>query len=449
MAQPFKVGPYEVGNRWCIQPMEGWDGGIDGAPTEILQRRWKRFGASGAKLIWGCEAVAVRPDGRANVCQLTAELPHEAAFAGLLQTLREEHKSRYGKVDDLLVGLQLTHSGRYARPQGKPEPLLAWHHPLLDARMGIDASDHSRVISDDGLRRLIEDYVRAAHLAERAGFGFVDVKCCHGYLLHELLGARERPGPFGGDLAGRTLFLRTVIQRLRSEVPHLLIGVRLSAADVIPFHTWKGEGAPEAFAQLLPYRWGFGVDAHEPTRFDLTETREVLRMLEAWGVSLVNISAGSPYYNPHILRPAAFPPSDGYPPPVDPLCGVVDHVELTKACKEAAPNLPLVGSGYSYLQDYLPHVAQGVLRNGWTDFVGIGRMGLSYPEMPVDVLSEGRLKRKQICRTFSDCTTAPRNGMISGCYPLDPFYKEAPEAERMAKLKRDGQSKHAADEDAL
>jgi hypothetical protein len=85
------------------------------------------------------------------------------------------------------------------------------------------------------------------------------------------------------------------------------------------------------------------------------------------------------------------------------------------------------------LQEYLPHVSQAVVREGWTDFVGIGRLVLSYWDMLADTLEGRELRGKRICRTFSDCTTAPRNGIISGCYPLDSHYKEAPEH---AELKR-------------
>ena len=95
----------------------------------------------------------------------------------------------------------------------------------------------------------------------------------------------------------------------------------------------------------------------------------------------------------------------------------------------------MVGTGYSYLQDYVPHVAQAVIRAGWIDAVGLGRMVLSYPELPADTLRAGTLARKKICRTFSDCTTAPRNGIISGCFPLDPYYKTLPQAAELRKVK--------------
>jgi hypothetical protein len=96
----------------------------------------------------------------------------------------------------------------------------------------------------------------------------------------------------------------------------------------------------------------------------------------------------------------------------------------------------MVGTGYSYLQDYLPHVAQAVVRAGWIDAVGLGRMVLSYPELPADALAHGQLARKRVCRTFSDCTTAPRNGLVSGCYPLDAHYKEMPEAKQLQEIKQ-------------
>ncbi len=188
---------------------------------------------------------------------------------------------------------------------------------------------------------------------------------------------------------------------------------------------------------LLPYQHGFGVDPNHPLKFDLREPIELLKKLKAAGVAAVNLSCGSPYYNPHIQRPAIFPPSDGYQPPEDPLVGVVRQIHAARQCKQAVPELPMVGTGYSYLQDFVPHVAQAVVRAGWIDVVGLGRMVLSYPQLPTDTLNVGKLTRKKICRTFSDCTTAPRNGIISGCFPLDPYYKALPEAAALKAVKSD------------
>jgi 2,4-dienoyl-CoA reductase-like NADH-dependent reductase (Old Yellow Enzyme family) len=405
-----------------------------------MLRRWRNFGFSGAKLIWGGEAAAVQPAGRANPNQLLATSANRQGLRALFGEVMAAHREHFGTTDGLLVGLQLTHSGRFCKPADHHPmaPRIAYHHPLLDAKFNIDPHDQAVVLTDDELETLIDNYVAAAGVAQDVGFQFVDVKACHGYLLHELLSARRRPGRFGGDLAGRSRALLTIIDRIRNERPSLMIGVRLSAFDGVPYVTSRETGRPMDYANLLPYEFGFGVDASDPTRIDLTEPLELMRMLVDRGVAMINVTCGSPYYCPHMQRPAIFPPIDGYQPPEDPLVGVWRQLDVVRQCKAALPDVPLVGSGYSYLQEFLPHVAQAAVREGWTDFVGLGRMVLAYPEMPADVLAGRPLARKRICRTFSDCTTAPRSGLVSGCYPLDPYYKRLPEREQLIEIKQRG-----------
>jgi 2,4-dienoyl-CoA reductase-like NADH-dependent reductase (Old Yellow Enzyme family) len=435
LAEPLPLGPKRLGNRWVIHPMEGWDARADGSPSEHTLRRWRNFGRSGAKLVWGGEAAAVQPDGRANPRQTLATEGNRDGLRQLLLALLDAHRQTIGSTDDLLVGLQLTHSGRFCRPADQRlQPRIAYHHPLLDAKFGIDPHDRTVVWTDDELERLIDNYVRAAALAADVGFDFVDVKACHGYLLHELLSARTRPGRFGGDLAGRTRVLRTIVERIGSEVPGLCVLVRLSVFDTIPFQSGRQIGRPMDWGGAS-YEWGFGVDPAHPTQMELSEPIELMRQLQQLGVPAINVSAGSPYYNPHVQRPAIFPPSDGYLPPEDPLVGVARQIHAARACKQALPELLLVGTGYSYLQDFLPQVAQAVVRRRWIDMVGLGRMVLSYPELPQDVLHRGRWQRKKVCRTFSDCTTAPRHGLISGCFPLDAYYKARDEAEMLKQIK--------------
>jgi 2,4-dienoyl-CoA reductase-like NADH-dependent reductase (Old Yellow Enzyme family) len=434
-----KTSPgFEVGNRWCIHPMEGWDANRDGSPSQHTLRRWRNFGLSGAKLIWGGEAAAVRPDGRANPNQTMAIESNRAGLAALLHELQAAHRESFGSLDGLYVGLQLTHSGRFCKPDDhhKSAPRIAYHHPLLDTKFKIDPHDESIVWTDVEIEQLIDDYVTAAHLAHDVGYQFVDVKACHGYLLHEFLSARRRSGKYGGDLTGRARVLTTIIERVRQELPMLAVGVRLSVFDSVPYATSREVGRPMEYENLVPYEYGFGVAADDPLAIDLTEPIELMRMLFDRGVSMMNITCGSPYYNPHLQRPAIFPPFDGYQPPEDPLVGVARQIETVRRCKEALPHVPIVGSGYSYLQDHLVAVGQAVVRAGWTDFVGLGRMVLSYPELPADTLAGRPIARKKVCRTFSDCTTAPRNGLISGCYPLDPYYKELPEREKVADIKQ-------------
>lgn len=435
LAQPYRLDEITIGNRFCILPMEGWDGTEDGRPTELTFRRWRHFGESGAKLIWGGEAVAVRHDGRANPNQLMLN----EATAGDLERLRQElvdaHETRYGTSRDLLVGLQLTHSGRFARPNEKArlEPRILYHHPLLDRKFGIGADDPC--FTDGEIEDLIGDFVRAAVLAQKTGYTFVDLKHCHGYLGHEFLSATTREGKYGGSFENRTRFLRELVAGVRRDAPGLLIGVRISAFDLLPFKMGEDKrGVPEAFEG--PYAFAFGGNPDNPLTIDLTETFRFFELLQELSIRLVCVTAGSPYYNPHIQRPALFPPSDGYQPPEDPLAGVARQIQVTSRLKTRFPEMCVVGSGYTYLQEWLPNVAQYYVRTGQVDFAGLGRMVLSYHEMPDDVLSGRPLQSKKLCRTFSDCTTGPRNGLVSGCYPLDSFYKDHPQAELLKAAKQ-------------
>ena len=441
---PLDRGPFKIGNRIALQPMEGWDATPDGAPSENTIRRWQRFGRSGGKLIWGGEAVAVSHEGRANPNQLLASSRTQNALAHLRSVLVREHILTTGSDDGLVVGLQLTHSGRYCRPNehARPEPRILYHHPLLDRRLKLSA-DHP-LLTDGEIESIIEGFHRAAYLGWQLGFDFVDIKHCHGYLGHEFLSAHTREGRYGGTFEGRTRFLREVVQGIRSLCPGLHIGVRLSAIDTVPFHSDPSQsvngksaiGVAETRADLLPYRWGFGVNPLDPAASDLSEAERFLSLLEELGIQLVNITAGSPYYNPHIQRPALYPPSDGYLPPEDPLVGVARQMEATRLLKQRFPNLIIVGSGYTYLQDFLPTVAQAAVRDGWVDCVGIGRMVLSYPEFLWEATAGMQIQRKLVCRTFSDCTTAPRNGLPSGCYPLDKHYKESEMAGKLHDIKK-------------
>ena len=419
-----------VGNRFAVLPMEGWDATSDGRPTDLVTRRWERFGSSGAKLVWGGEAVAVRPDGRANPNQLCIGSESVSDLADLRSRLVATHSDRFGRTDDLLVGLQLTHSGRWSRPAGSPVPRVGYRHPLLDRRVPVTEAS---VLSDDELDDLSKSFVEAAVVAADAGFDFVDVKACHGYLLHEMLSGVDRPGPYGGGLEGRSRLQLRTLEAIRTRLPDLGLGVRLSLYDLVPFVAGpNGVGEPEPTGS---YRHAFGGDG-TGVGIDLGEPDRLLTLLGEVGVSMVCTTAGSPYHCPHAQRPAYFPPSDGYLPPQDPLFDVVRLLDATAGLKASHPDLVFVGSGYSYLQEWLPNVAQADVRAGRVDAVGIGRMVLSYHDLPADVVEGRGLDRRRICRTFSDCTTAPRNGLVSGCYPLDAHYGKMPARVELTRAKR-------------
>ncbi|MDO4574196.1 MAG: NADH:flavin oxidoreductase [Planctomycetia bacterium] len=437
MARPWTIGDVTLPNRWTIHAMEGWDAEKDGRPNDLVLGRWKKFGASGAALVWGGEAFAVRDDGRANPRQLCYRPEHaDTTFSLLFDTVTQAHREmlqREGKNPDepFLVGLQLTHSGRFSKaPDDTMAPKIACHHPVLDARVKVDPNDDACVLTDGDIHDIIDRYVTVAKWAWKAGFHFVDVKHCHGYFAHELLHATRRPGPYGGPLENRMRFAREIIDGIRTECPGMKIGVRLSLFDSIPGH--EGNAAPGSVQNVL-----------------CDEDFEIVRIFaEELKIDVLNLTAASPYYSVYAQRPSMTPAleamlihgrlqiPDNIEPPEDPLLGCCRQIFAARSVKQRFPALPMIGSAYTYFQEFLPQVAQGVVRNGWIDSVGMGRMVLPYWDLIADTLAGRPLDRRRICRTFSDCTTGPRNGMVSGCYPLDPVYKIKPEAARMRELKR-------------
>jgi 2,4-dienoyl-CoA reductase-like NADH-dependent reductase (Old Yellow Enzyme family) len=428
--QPVTLGPLRAGNRLCIQPMEGCDGTPDGQPGELTFRRYRRFGAGGAKLIWG-EATAVIEEGRANPRQLLINEDTAPQLERMLADCRRAHREAVGSDEDLVVGLQLTHSGRYSYRR----PLLAFHDPILDPRTVVDKSTGRTVdaayplLDDDYLRRLADHYVAAARLAYRIGFQFVDVKQCHRYLLSELLAARTRPGPYGGSLENRTRLARELITAIRGEVPGLVVATRLNVYDGIPPSELQLRGVPGAVSV-----WGARAD--DPLEPDLAEPLWWVADMTRRGVAFVNVSMGNPYATPHVIRPFEYPPPDGYETPENPLIGVDRHFRLAAQVQRAFPQLPLVGSGYSYLQEFLFHAGAANVRDSLIALVGVGRAALPQPDFARQLRENGRLDRKRVCRTFSYCTAlmrAKHNEMgqfATGCPPFDkevygPIWEEA------------------------
>lgn len=409
LARPVPVGAFTVGNSIAIQPMEGCDGTLDGAPGELTWRRYTRFARGGAKLIW-FEATAVREDGRANTRQLWITPRNLAHFASLLAHIRNIHGQHRGSADDLLVPIQLTHSGRYSVPRR----ILAYHHPHIDRKTGTPA-DYP-VISDGELERLEDDYVTAAALALEAGFQAVDIKAVHGYLLSELLGAKTRAGDYGGPLENRLRFIRNVIGKLRAAFGgRLMIAVRMNAFDGVPF----------GCDFETPYPYGWGVDPADPLREDLSEVKQAFANLRQWGVELLNVSLGSPYYNPHIGRPFEKPDEGNYEQPEHPILGVDRHFRIAGALQRAFPDLPIVGTGYSWLQKYAINAGAHNIAAGDIRFLGVGRGALAYPDFARDALEKGELDERRCCKTLTYCTylmrqkNHPLGQFPTGCPPFD------------------------------
>jgi 2,4-dienoyl-CoA reductase-like NADH-dependent reductase (Old Yellow Enzyme family) len=447
--QPVSIGPLTAGDRLAVQPMEGCDGTPDGHPDELTYRRYHRFGAGGAKIIWG-EATAIAEEGRMNPRQLWINEQTAPSLERMLNECRAAHRESLGSDDDLIVGLQLTHSGRFSYRK----PLLATHDPILDP-LTADKSTGKRVddsyplLTDDDLKRIEDQYVVAAKLAYRCGFQFVDIKQCHRYLLSELLAAKNRPGTYGGSLENRTRLVRNVVRRIREDMPDLMISTRMNAYDGIPYCADESDpdagsvrvaGVGRPCPHEVPLVTAFGTNPQNHLEEDLAEPLQVVRWLREWGVSLINISCGNPYANPHVVRPAEHPPVDGYDAPEHPLLGVLRHFRIARRIQEEIPDVPVVGSAYSWLQDFAMHAAAGNVAAGHVAIVGIGRATLSHPDFAKTLQESGRLDRKRVCRTFSFCTNLmrskdhPLGQYPTGCPPFDkevyqPLWQEA-EAKR-------------------
>jgi NADPH2 dehydrogenase len=434
--RPITIGSKACGNRLAIQPMEGCDGTLDGRPDELTFRRYDRFGAGGAKLIWG-EATAISDEGRANPRQLWLHDGSASAIEEMVSRCRQAHRAAFGSDGDLVFGLQLTHSGRY----GYCRTQIATHDPILDPLTTDKATgrrvDHSHpLLTDDDLRRIGDQYIVAARLAVKIGVNFIDLKQCHRYLLSELLAAKNRPGAYGGGLENRTRLVRNVIQRLRSEFPGLLIGSRFNAYDGIPFRAIQSGATGEPCPHALPLETAFGTDPNDYTQEDLSEPETLVRWLRDWGVRLLNVTSGNPYSNPHVVRPADSPPTDGYDAPEHPLLGVLRHFRLAASLQAAVPDVPVVGSGYSWLQEFAAHAASANVADGSVAFAGIGRGALAQPDFARRLQEDGQFDRLRICRTFSYCTNLmrskdhPLGQYPTGCPPFDkevyaPLWKEA------------------------
>jgi 2,4-dienoyl-CoA reductase-like NADH-dependent reductase (Old Yellow Enzyme family) len=419
LARPVQAGQFRVGNSLAIHPMEGCDGTAGGAPDELTWRRYLRFARGGAKLVW-FEATAVREDGRANPRQLWLRRETAGEFARLLEAVRREHRGEWGTADDLLIPVQLTHSGRYSAAR----PVIAYHNPHIDRKAGTPAD--LAPITDGELERLEDVYVEAARMAVEVGFQAADIKATHGYLVSELLGAKTREGRYGGPLENRLRFIGNVAGKIRAAVGNrLLLCVRLGCFDSVPYFRDPATGIGAPCDYEVPYPYGFGVDPNDPLCPDLSEVKQALGRFREWGIRLVNVSIGSPYYNPHIGRPFEKPDEGNYEQPEHPLLGVNRHFQIAGELQRAFPDLPMVGTGYSWLQKYAINAGAYNAAQGLIGFAGIGRGALAYPDFAKDALEKGELDERRVCKTLTYCTYLmrqkhhPTGQFPTGCPPFD------------------------------
>ena len=394
--EEISLGSKKIGNRLSVQPMEGYDANPDGSASDLTFRRYKRFARGGSALIW-FEATSVVPEGRSNPLQLWLHEQSVESFKKLVAETRIEASQSLGIDHDIFCVLQLTHSGRYSKPEGNPQPQVAVYNPFLDEKR-----ENHHILSDKELDLLQENFVNAALLAYKAGFDAVDIKACHGYVINELLAAFDRQNSkYGGSFNNRVRFLEDLVYKIRQEVPQIQIAVRMNAFDDIPFPG------------------GFGFSRDDSESFDLTEPKQVISRLVKEGCSLLNITAGIPYLKPHLGRPFDRPIKGSPKPPEHPLKGVSRLISITSELQERFPELPIVGTGYSWLRQFFPNVGAAVLQRKKASFIGVGRSSFAYPDAPLDLMEKGKINPKKVCIACSRCSEMMRMGGIAGCVMKD------------------------------
>jgi 2,4-dienoyl-CoA reductase-like NADH-dependent reductase (Old Yellow Enzyme family) len=416
----LKIGPLTAPNRLAVNPMEGTDGDSEGCPGELTKRRYKRFAAGGCGIIW-VEAIAVVPEGRANPRQLWLHDKSKDAFANMIAQMRKAARESMGTQHHPIIVAQLTHSGRYSRPQGVANPIIPQRDPYRDAMIPQQSPtknakqaipDNWPIVTDEYLDGLVEEYVKAAKLAFEVGFDAVDIKACHGYLINELLACHNREGRYGGSFENRTRLLLAVIDAVHRRLgKDKTVVTRLGIYDAIPY----------------PYGWG--VDKNDYTKPDLAEPKKLFTLLSQRNVPMINVTIANPYYNPHYGRPYNKPVVGGYESPEHPLQGVERMIRLTGEMQKAFPQMILVGTGYSWLQHLMPYVGAAVLQNGMAGIIGAGRMALAYPGFAKDILFKNKLDSNKVCIACSACSQIMRDGGTTGCVVRDnkiygPIYKQ-------------------------
>ena len=391
------VGKKTLPNRLACQAMEGCDGNADGTPAELTVRRYKRLAEGGSAIIW-FEATACREDGRANPRQLWITKDNLDSFKKIVNDIKEDSMKANGF--EPLVIMQATHSGRYSKPHGVPEPLIAYNNPIFE---GNNPIDKSRILSDEELDKISAALVNSSKLAEEAGFDGVDIKCCHRYINSELLSAYTRDGKYGGSFENRTRLLREGIAGAMQVTGNdFFVSSRLNVYDG------------------FPYPYGFGVSKDGGVEFDPTEPIMLLKELSKMGVELLNITMGNPYFNPHVNRPFAL---GAYDPGEHPLEGVARMLNGIALLKKEVPDMKIISSALSYLGTVAPQVCAGFIKDGGFDFCGFGRTILAYPDYANDILAGG-MKKEKVCVCCSKCSEMMRSGWTPGCVMRDNLYTD-------------------------
>lgn len=405
-----------LANRFVVHPMEGFDSLPNGAPGELAFRRYRRYAEGGFGLIW-FEATAVLFEARSNPCQLWINDDNWTVFRDLVAATKAAARAAHG-FEPLMV-IQLTHSGRYSRPLGYAQPLIAHHSRYLDPIHHLDES--YPLVTDEYLDQLQEHFVHAAQLAEKAGFDGIDLKGCHRYLMAELLASyTRRDSRYGGEsLENRSRLMRETLAAIRAKTSRLFVTTRMNATDE------------------MPYPYGFGMARDGSMNVDLTETFEYIRQLRQFDMPFINVTIANPYYQPFYGRPFDIPVIGTPASPEHPMTGVARFLDIVAQVQKANPGFPIIATGYTWLRQFAAHAAAASIEHGEATLIGFGRGAFAYPDMPADLARQGRLVPNKCCITCSRCTQIMRDGAHTGCVIRDGgTYKEPYELSRQFSVSK-------------
>ena len=387
LTSPIKLGDFTLANRIVALPMEGVDA-VNGAPKKLTRDKYINVARGGYGLIW-LEATSVNQEGMSNDNQLFINEDNYNEFKKLNEDIKKASKQSLYKKEAYTV-LQLNHSGRYSNHNKKENAQIATHRRLLDEKRGIESD--RKLVTDDYLDKLKNDYLNAAKLAKKCGFNAVDIKSCHGYLLSELLSASDRSGNYGGSFSNRSKFLLETIDMIKSnsECQDLDIAVRLNMADLTEN----------------------GFSTTENLEYDLEETEKLIGLLRDRGVKLISLTLGNPYYIPYVNKPSDLKKDEDIE---DPFTSSYRIFEMSRKLQRKFPEIFFVGVCYTFFRQFAANVAENEIKNKDIKLAGFGREVLAKPDQANDILTNACLDKDKVCITCGLCSKLKANFLPAGC----------------------------------
>jgi 2,4-dienoyl-CoA reductase-like NADH-dependent reductase (Old Yellow Enzyme family) len=224
---PAALGPLTLRNRIIkAATFEGVTPG--GVVTDALIEFHRRVAAGGAALST-VAYLAVSPEGRTDrhCLQLSAD-----TVPGLRRLTDSVH------AEGAAAAAQIGHAGPVANARSNRAPALSPSGGFTP--MG----SRLRAVDVAGIERITEDYRRAATLAAEAGFDSIEVHVGHNYLLSAFLSPKlnRRDDQFGGSVANRARFARTVLRTVRDAAgSNMAVTAKLNMADGVEGGLWLDE----------------------------------------------------------------------------------------------------------------------------------------------------------------------------------------------------------------